>query len=512
MRHGLMCAACVCWINFTVACSDGSGDAVPDAGALHAVDCARLENAVVERWGTAPNIETRLRHFDKLWAHIGSTYAGFETLPSLDWDKVRDEYRPRFEASKSYGHLFALTSELMRLLRDVHTVIWSKQVCDAPRAERPPLFARYDYPWVAAVSGSFGVCGTPLEDGSLLVYQVTPDNPAELAPGDLILGYDGVPWRELAMQLEACDIPICGYHRAANAADDWLLMSAVMYNAHLFNNLDVQHYGSAETRAIPTDALLTYDSPLECGEQIAPQGVAPPWTEAPPTKDADIVSWGRLAGDVGYIYVFGWSAAGAKLFDSAVAELMDDTEGLIIDVRNHSGGGPAVGDGTARLFGADMPDLLRPQSRPDDSDYQLLEPDPLGLPVSVVADSTTFYDRPIAVLTGPKTQSGGDVSSYVYGKHPRARRFGRATSGDFGAPGTAGRFTPEAEVAKDFVGIWYTQPSVMAQVYIDSEGQLMLRSEQVPETEVWLTQDDVASGRDTVVEAALAWITAENGG
>ena len=33
-----------------------------------------------------------------------------------------------------------------------------------------------------------------------------------------------------------------------------------------------------------------------------------------------------------------------------------------------------------------------------------------------------------------------------------------------------------------------------------------------PDHEVWLTPDDVASGVDTVVDAALAWIESENGG
>jgi plasmid stabilization system protein ParE/REP element-mobilizing transposase RayT len=47
--------------------------------------------------------EARLEHFDSLWEHIGSTYAGFATLPSLDWNEVRDTYRPKFESAESYG-------------------------------------------------------------------------------------------------------------------------------------------------------------------------------------------------------------------------------------------------------------------------------------------------------------------------------------------------------------------------------------------------------------------------
>jgi hypothetical protein len=70
---------------------------------------------------------------------------------------------------------------------------------------------------------------------------------------------------------------------------------------------------------------------------------------------------------------------------------------------------------------------------------------------------------------------------------------------------------PVDGVADDFVGFWYTVPSITGSVHLDSEDQVMLRSEQTPETEVWFTQDDVAAGRDTVVEAALAWIAEENG-
>ena len=489
---------------------DAEAGTAPDAGSGFAVDCAALEQAVDERWGDAPSVETRLEHFDNLWAYIGSTYTGFATLPSLDWDEVRNTYRPEFESAESYGRLFTLTTQLMHLVQDVHTVIWSKRVCDTPRSERPPTFARYDYPWVASESGSFGVCGTPLDDDRLLVYHVEPDNPAGLKPGDLILGYDGVPWRELATALQACDIPTCGYHRATAAADDRLLMSAVMFNAHLFERLDVQRYGSAEVESIPTDDLLSLDSTLECAEQIAPDGVDLPWTDFEATPDADWVSWGRLDRNIGYIDVFGWSTAAAGLFDSAVAELMD-TEGLVIDMRDHSGGGPTVSDGTAMLFGEDVPNLLRRYTRPPDSDYDVVELSPLS-PVSVVADPDTFYDRPIAVLTGPKTQSGGEVSSFVYSKHPRARRFGRATSGDFGGPGLVGQYTPLAGLVDDFVGLWYAKPSVTGSVYFDADGEVMLRSEQTPETEVWFTQDDVAAGRDTVVEAALAWIAEENGG
>lgn len=52
-----------------------------------------------------------------------------------------------------------------------------------------------------------------------------------------------------------------------------------MFNAHLFERLDVQRYGSTEIESIPTDELLAYKSTLECAEQIAPDGVELSWTD-----------------------------------------------------------------------------------------------------------------------------------------------------------------------------------------------------------------------------------------
>jgi hypothetical protein len=44
----------------------------------------------------------------------------------------------------------------------------------------------------------------------------------------------------------------------------------------------------------------------------------------------------------------------------------------------------------------------------------------------------SYYDRPIAVLTGPKSLSAGDIFPYLLKHHPRVRRFGRPTNGAFG--------------------------------------------------------------------------------
>jgi hypothetical protein len=49
----------------------------------------------------------------------------------------------------------------------------------------------------------FGAGLTVLPDGSLLVYMVTPNHPLGLEPGDIVLGYEGVPWKNLVRELIA---------------------------------------------------------------------------------------------------------------------------------------------------------------------------------------------------------------------------------------------------------------------------------------------------------------------
>ena len=115
------------------------------------------------------------------------------------------------------------------------------------------------------------------------------------------------------------------------------------------------------------------------------------------------------------------------------------------------------------------------------------------------SDSDYDYDRPIAVLTGPKSISMGDIFPYVLAHHPRARRFGRPTNGAFGS------WTELWSGADPYVGdfdAWFTNA-----IFADANETWLHRSVQTPDEEVWLTRDDVAAGRDTVVEAALAWIS-----
>ncbi|MCP4674575.1 MAG: hypothetical protein GY854_03475 [Deltaproteobacteria bacterium] len=113
------------------------------------------------------------------------------------------------------------------------------------------------------------------------------------------------------------------------------------------------------------------------------------------------------------------------------------------------------------------------------------------------ADESTFWDKPIAVLTGHKADSGGDLWPYLMSYHPRVRRFGRPTNGAFSGWQLFWEIDP-------YLGDLHMAYPPCAMV--DTDLNMVHGTDIHPEVSIWLEQDDVAQGIDTVVEAAIAWI------
>jgi len=116
---------------------------------------------------------------------------------------------------------------------------------------------------------------------------------------------------------------------------------------------------------------------------------------------------------------------------------------------------------------------------------------------SIPADENTFYDKPIAVLQGPKSVSGGDIFSYFVKHHPRARRFGRVTNGSFGSP----RSVFDKDPILEDISFRYTNL-----ICLDEQMNHLQGLEQNPEESIWLDKIDIANGIDTVVQKAVDWI------
>jgi hypothetical protein len=97
-----------------------------------------------------PAFDTKLAEaaFDKLWNAFDRDYAMFILRPEVDWNKLRDEYRPRALACKSTEEFADVCAGMLRPLRDLH--VWftlagqNVPVFDRPRESNanPPACQR----------------------------------------------------------------------------------------------------------------------------------------------------------------------------------------------------------------------------------------------------------------------------------------------------------------------------------------------------------------------------------
>ena len=450
-----------------------------------------------ETWGAGLPTPQKLEIFDRAWNSIDQGYGAFMNL-DVDWEKLRDEYRPEIAAGVSRGRFCAIMNYLSYALQDAHTFITDIAVSWGTRIQPgTPLFvvsAARDNSW-------FGACLTVLADSTLLVIRATPNHSLGLVPGDLVLGYDGIPWKTLYKELIDAQLPMSLRYVLGSTIEsmtDVMLRSAGL-NWHLFDTIDILKYSTADTLHLATSLLLNQTGRMWGNEQLDISGVPQPdfW-------DEDYITYGIMDGtNIGYIYVASWTWEDqyriSEQFYQAVYDLMfnHDTDGMIIDMRCNYGGSMDEARAAYTLLFNTTISQIGFDLRGDPNDHLDMVPHPIwpNSNFTIYGNYGSYYDKPIAVLTGPGAVSNGDWESVRLGFHPNARVFGKPTNGGF----TLSDYPNLGNVD------WFCTRATGSGYLI--EGHVYMAHKSAPiDQYVWFTQEDVANGNDTVVEAAVAWI------
>ena len=288
-----------------------------------------------QTWGPSPwTIPEMLDLFDTFWNRIDQSFACFQGL-DVDWTALRTSARAEVEAGVSRGRFAAIMNHLALALRESHTTVWDPGVNYSALGPGVPLFVVGGW----GNNSWFGAGLTPLPDESLLVYKAMPNHPLGLVPGDIVLGYGGVPWNQLYPELLAAQLPLTGWWWGSSESS-WthsMLMSAGL-NWHLFDTIDVVKHATGETVHLPVAPMVGSPRPsLDCTEQLPIPGVQMPDY----LGSNDPVSWGIVQGtQVGYVYVRAWVGDAGDQFQAAVSSLLTQyqTKGLIFDFRTNYGG------------------------------------------------------------------------------------------------------------------------------------------------------------------------------
>ncbi len=446
-------------------------------------------------WGQGESTQQKLQLFDIVWNDIDRNFGGFINH-ELDIDSIKNLYRPEIEAGVSKGRFVAIMNHFGLALKDLHSHIINNPVNFSTPLLGSPLLVVGGW----AGNSHFGASVTPLPDSSLLVYKVASNQRLGLKPGDIVLGYDGIPWKKLYKQLLEYELPI--FRNISGSTDEsqtYMMLQAAGLNWHLFDTLDVIKYDTKDTVHLETLPLRQGSTFIFGNDAIQVPGVA-----LPNYFGNDRITFGIMTGtNIGYIYASSWSFNStlniSNDFRNAIDHFVNqvETDGLIIDVRYNTGGsmGPAL-EGYKLLFNTIEPHFGAWDIRNDPNDHLSMIPHPT-LPHSlfiIQGDPNTSYDKPIAVLTGPNSVSAGDSETLRMSFHPKARLFGKATNGAF--------------TLSDFPNIgsdWFYQKATGSAWLLEGRKYLAHTAIEVDE-EVWHTPDAAAKGEDAVVNAAVEWI------
>ncbi len=455
--------------------------------------------AIDATWGTGLSTSAKLGLFDVLWQDIHDNYGAFHHT-QVKIQELRDRYRPEIAAGVSRGRFAAITSHFMHQLKELHSnandngVTWGSAL--APGIPIMVIGAWSDV-------SHFGASLTPMPDGSALVYRVVTNHVLGLQPGDQVLGYDGIPWLDLVDELMEAELPI-RRHGGVGSTDEAMehcLIMAAGENWHLFDTIDIRKHSTGEVVSLPTAPLVNQTGRIYGNEQMPVAGV-----EMPDWYSNRHVTWGRVTGsNLGYVYVGSWSTSAAvdisNQFHQALLELQD-TDGLIVDFRRNLGGYMLMAHyGYSLIFNRTFRAVAFDVRGDDPNDFFLMKPHRQFTPrlFTFHGDTSTHYDQPIAVLSGPGAQSNGDWESIRMRLHEKVRSFGKASNGGF---------TSSDNPSLGQSGWYYQKATGSGYMMVDHE-YLTHQGSPVDE-EVWLTPDDVAIGVDTVVNRAIDWINESN--
>ncbi len=161
-------------------------------------------------WGPGPPTATKLQIFDTYWNLIDREYGGFPYL-SVNWDSLKALFRPEIEAGVGRGRFWGILGQLYLPLQEIHTYIFDAALdssfFDGQQAvyrHGIPAFFPSGWGW----AGNFGAALTPLPDSSLLVYRSRAAHPLGIVPGDVVLGYDRIPWKQLYRDILSAQLPL----------------------------------------------------------------------------------------------------------------------------------------------------------------------------------------------------------------------------------------------------------------------------------------------------------------
>jgi carboxyl-terminal processing protease len=394
-----------------------------------------------------------LQSFDYVWTTIRDRHWD-PAMGGLEWQAARDELRPRVENAETTADARAVMDELISRLELSHYSIIPEEVYDElalPDGE-------------GALDGSTGI-DVRVINGQALVVAVVEGSPA--AEAGVRTGWVVVRVGEdsLATALETVSQEFAG-----TGYEDLVLAGVVQgrLSGPVGETVTVEFRDGGDRIRVVELVLAE-----ERGRKVQ-FGYLPPihvWIDSK-----------RIEDTIGYIAfnMFIDPANVMPAFNEAMASFMD-SDGVIIDVRGNPGGTAIMAMGMVGWLIAEKDHYLGLMQTRDNE-----------LKIAVFPRPTT-YAGPVAVLVDGLSGSCSEIFAGGLKDLGRARIFGSRTMG--AALPSAIEKLPNGD------GFQYAFAN-----YVSRGGDVLEGVGVVPDVAIEPTREALLQGKDTALEAAIAWI------
>lgn len=447
-RAGLTAAALS--VTLAAACTSLAPGPIPSPSSRPAVSTAAAPAFSAEL------ADTRLREaaFDQAWRIVHERFydPGFN---GVDWEMVRLRYLPQLERVQTDAAFYALLGRMVEELRDSHTRVYNAR----------EYRNRLDY-----VVSTFGLRVAEVE-GAVAIVQVLPDTDAAragLRAGMIVEAVNGEAARERLSRLRVETPADASPERRLRAIYGRLLAGGG--NEPVM--LDVRDVRGAQ-------GVARYE--LRRAEREVPL----------------VVASRMLEGNVGYISLNRFRPEAAADFGRALGAL-NDTDGLVLDLRGNQGGNIGAMLSIAQSFFPESRHVLTRRARasgpaaPDGDSWPQARSGPPEVRINASAHA---YTRPLVILIDGYTASASELLATVLREQRGAWIVGRPSCGCVVAVRGTGYRLPGG-------GALYVAESG----FITPLGNRMEGAGMRPDREVPLTVADLREGVDRDLAVATEWV------
>ncbi|MFZ4985654.1 MAG: S41 family peptidase [Blastocatellia bacterium] len=311
---------------------------------------------------TSPDRAERLRLFDQVWRAVNDGYHD-PRFNGVDWRAQRQIFRPLAEMATNRAELYLVLRRMLGTLGDAHTRIYSPE----------ESFDRY-HPTGLTV----GVTVRPVE-GRATITWVEPESEAAragLRAGFHLLQIDGQPVEQLLDRIRR-----------------------ELVSSSTLTAFELQSYDRLFQVGQGTRVELSYTDDRDHQHTV--------------TLTRRLVEFQRratarqLSHRIGYVEVTGFGQEVEHDFDRAMQQL-EETRGLIIDLRNNGGGFVNSVLQIASYFFPEQTDLGEFITRDGRSTKRYT-----GL-------ARLLYRAPVVILVSSRTASGAEILAAAMQEHQRA--------------------------------------------------------------------------------------------